>query len=101
MQIGGIDRIVPSLSVNQAKRLWPTILELNKDIAIEEFPNKLEQALPIIHAALTRNYPEISLEDLGDWVDVRNFRKIMRAIAGQSGFLETRKGGDQPAVTVQ
>lgn len=101
MRIGGQTFVVPSLSVKQARTLWPQILELNKDIALETFPEKLDKALPIIHAALSRNYPALAIEDLGDMVDIRNFRAIMRAIAGQSGVLENRTGGDQPGAKVQ
>lgn len=101
MKIGDRTFVVPSLSVKQARTLWPEILELNKDISIENFPDKLDKALPIIHAALSRNYPDLTVEELGDLVDIRNFRPLMRAIAGQSGVLEQRKGGEQPAATVQ
>ena len=99
VKLGEREFIVPSLSVTQARKLWPAILDLNRGVSLEDFPTKLDQALPIILAALTRNYPEVTLEQLGEWVDVRNFPKLMKIVAGQSG-MSLKPGEDQPLVVM-
>lgn len=98
VKLGDREFVVPSLSVNQARRLWPEILDLNKGVTLADFPKKLDAALPIILAALSRNYPDITIEQLGDLVDVRNFPRLMKIIAGQSGMSPKPGEAPQPVV---
>lgn len=100
VKLGNREFIVPSLSVNQARKLWPEILDLNKGVTLAEFPKKLDAALPIILAALSRNYPDITIDELGDLVDVRNFPRLMKIIAGQSG-MSPKLGEEHQPVVVQ
>jgi hypothetical protein len=100
VKLGEREFVVPSLSVNQARKLWPEILDLNRGVSLEDFPKKLDQALPIILAALSRNYPDLTLDELGDLVDVRNFPRLMKIIAGQSG-LSPKPGEVRQPVVVQ
>lgn len=90
--LGGTVLVVPSLSVKQAKQFWPVIMELNQGVSVEQFPVFLEKSLPLIHAALTRNYPQLTLAELEELVDLANFRDLVRAIAAQSGLREVRPG---------
>lgn len=98
VKLGKREFIIPSLSVRQAEKLWPDILEMQAGVTIAEFPKKLGQALPIIHAAMTRNYPDLTLDELKDLVDVRNFARLMKIIAGQSGMEPVRGEVRQPVV---
>jgi hypothetical protein len=86
IHIGGREFVVPSLSVRQAKKLWPSILELDKGITVENLPEKYELAIPIIHAALSRNYPDLTQDELEDLVDVKNLRQLLLVVSGQSGI---------------
>lgn len=95
VRLGGQELIVPSLSVGQARALWPEILDLDKGVTAQNMPQKHEQSLKIILAAVNRNYPEINREQLEEWVDLGNIRKLLLIVAGQSG-LEPYPGGERP-----
>lgn len=89
--IGEREFVVPSLSVNQARTLWPEILDLNQGLTVQQFPAKLEQVLRIIHAAVSRNYPDLTLEMLGDMVSSNNTGDILMAVAQASGFTTSTR----------
>ena len=96
VNLGGQEYVVPSLSVKQARALWPKILELNKGITEENLPEKHGLSVEVIHAALTRNYPDLTRDELEDLVDMRNIRVLMALVSGQSGIFGT---GSEPAAT--
>ena len=93
IRLGGRDLTIPSLSVGQAKRLWPQILELDSGITVQNLPQKHEQSIEIILAAVNRNYPEITREQLEEWIDLGNIRRVLLVVSGQSGM---RTGGAEP-----
>lgn len=105
--LGGTVYVVPSLSVKQAKRFWEDITELDflevdqKDrTKLKEFsrliPTHWDKMVPIIHAAMSRNYPNLKVEELEEMLDVTNIWGLMRTVVGASGV--TARPGTQPAV---
>lgn len=95
VKLAGREYIIPSLSVKQARILWPKIRELNKGITMDSIPDKMAIATEIIHAALSRNYPEITLDEVEDMIDMSNFRRVVGVVTASTGL----KGdpGEQPA----
>jgi hypothetical protein len=96
--LGGQEYVLPSLSVGQAKKLWPEILELNKGVTVDALPQKRDEIVKIIHAAISRNYPEMTIETMEDFVDLGNMRRLMMIVSGQSG-MKPRPGEEADAVT--
>ena len=95
VRIGDRDFVLPSLTVKQAKQLWPQMLELDKGITPENLPTKYEDALKVIHAALARNYSEVTMEALEDLVEIKDLRRLLLVVSGQSG-MRTAPGGAVP-----
>lgn len=52
----------------------------------------LDAAAELIHAALLPNYPEITLEEVLNLVDVKNLGEVVPAIMGQSGLRQVKPG---------
>jgi hypothetical protein len=84
--LGGVEYVVPSLTVKQAKTLWPTIKELDRGVTVDNLPAKYDDMLTVIHAALSRNYPQLKIEELEEMVDMGNIRLLMKAATAQSGL---------------
>ena len=84
--MGGKQYVIPSLSVKQARALWEKIRNLNRGITEENYPEKSKDGAEVIHAALSRNYPDLTVDQVEDLVDMRNIAKILLIIAGQSGI---------------
>lgn len=103
VKIGETEYILPSLSVKQAKQLWPQILELDKvggsieDIK-QSMPQKFDDMLKIIHAALSRNYPDVNIDMLEEMISINQVKELMLIVSGQSGF---EQGETKPEVAQQ
>ena len=76
--IGGDEYIIPALSLSQVKALKDTIQKLKMD--------DYDGMAAIIHAAMSRNYPEITLEKVTDILDLNNILEITEAVTNFSGL---------------
>lgn len=90
----GAEYIVPPLNLGQVKRLLPMIDKMQTE------PNpieKLTSSVSVIHAALSRNYPEMKIEEVEEIVDLGNLKSYLDAVMGGSGLLqgEARAGNVQ------
>ena len=94
LKLGGEEYIVPPLSLGQVKRLFPVIEKMQ---SAGDTLDKFSSLVAIAHAALSRNYPELKFEEVEELVDMGNFKKVMDAVMGASGFLR----GEAPAGSVQ
>jgi hypothetical protein len=78
----GKEWVVPALSVRQFRQHYQTLLD--SDITPENYPVKMAERLSIVLAAMQRNYPEITEEQLLDMIDAvstsqrRNGRKRIK-----------------------
>jgi hypothetical protein len=90
IRMGGEDWVVPPLNL-RAVRLHEQMI---KDIQTvgSQFEG-LPKIAAVALAALQRNYPELTLEQVEDLLDMGNALSVFRAIIGQSGFEEARPGG--------
>jgi hypothetical protein len=82
--IGGTEYVIPPLSFRQLKTMSTEI----KSLAVKG-PDNTEIMLRVIQAALSRNYPEMTLEQIEEIVDLGNILEITQAVMGGSGFVKT------------
>ena len=94
LNLGGVEFVMPPLNLNQARQHEDAIKNLGQKATLSE---NMEDALPIIHAALSRNYPDLVLEDLRALIDIGNFRQATEALATSSGFVPAKPGESAPA----
>lgn len=97
--IGDTDYIVPPLNLGRLRKLRA---ELD---AVQEFRDsktltdeQIDVYINVIHSALTRNYPDITREDIEDMIDLVNLGPVFKAIMGISGLVQGgARPGDAPA----
>ena len=67
----------------------------------EATPTEAEfgEMVTVVHAALTRNYPDLAVEQVWDGLDLRNIRAAMDAVAGASGLEAKDAAGEARAVS--
>lgn len=102
VNLGGKEYVIPSLSVTQARELWPEMLKLGKGITTEDLENGMvenyDRSIKIIHAAISRNHPDVELDDIRDSVDIgrgeSGLRNLLLIVTGMSGL---RPEGIRPA----
>lgn len=87
MIIGDEEYIIPALSLGQIKRFLKKIEQMQEGVnqgGVENF----DTISQIIHAALSRNYPALTIEDLDEMLDMSNLMTIFNAVLGASGFAQ-------------
>lgn len=85
--VGNRTLTVPALTLRQFEAMAPKLkaLEQMGDDPIAAVQNgALSDALDIIHEAVSRNHPEITRDQLGDLVDLRNLSAFTMAATGAS-----------------
>ena len=80
--IGEDKYIVPPLSLKSIKKHQGDFETMDKKTPLE----MLEVTSQILHESLSRNYPEITQDQVDDMVDMNNMGQWMQAIAGASGL---------------
>ena len=96
VKLGGREYAIPSLSVKQARTLWPKIKQLQQGVTEDSLPDRMGIAVEVVHAALSRNYPDIKIDEVEDLLDMNDFRRIVLVVTGQ-GVRQTP--GAEPAAT--
>lgn len=99
IQLGDQEFIVPPLALGAVKELLPRIQQLR---SIDGIPSAedLDTIVDTVHAAVARNYPDITRAALLEMLDLGNIKALFPMIMGRSGF-ETAAGNapggtDQP-----
>lgn len=97
IKVGERTLLVPPLSFNQLeahKEDLEAIDEVEKNPADALKNGAFRRMLVLMHAAVSRNYPEMSLEDVGDLVDLANFKQFVQAVTGASVGEATGQASD-------
>jgi hypothetical protein len=93
IEMGGRDWVVPALTLGQLVTLHAKIQGIAMVAAPELTPAQVEDFVDIVHAAVGRNYPEISREQLRDeLLDTGNSRAVMVALLTGSGLRPAAPG---------
>jgi hypothetical protein len=94
LRMGGREWIVPPLTLGQMRRLLPRIAQL-KDFGAEMGEVEIDVIVDLVAAALSRNYPGVTPQQVAELVDLGNAREVVQAILTGSGLKPA--GEAQPA----
>lgn len=86
--VRGKGYIIPALSFAQIESLAPAIDRLDEADKNNLTPAIMKDATSIIQAALSRNYPEVTVDDVKEMIDLRNFQQIIDAVMGGAGLVK-------------
>lgn len=89
----GVSYVVPALSLRSVQALQDRLASYTGGAD----PASVELVLDTVHAALSRNYADISRDLVADSVDMRNMRDMMDAVMGVSGLVEKTESGEAVA----
>lgn len=92
VNLGGRDFTVPPLNLKALRRLAPTISAL-ADMADVPTPEQVGQIAEVVHAAVVRNYPEITVDEMEELLDLGNIKAVLQAILSGSGLTQGEPGG--------
>lgn len=89
VQIGTKTYVIAPLTFRQLKQLTPQLNSLPQGRPSAE---QLEPVMDVIAAALSRNYPELTRDQLEDMIDISNMGAVVLAALNASG-LKPRPNG--------
>lgn len=92
INLGGAERVIPPLNFKALRTLKP---ELDRFAAGSvgadgKFgDDDIDAIVKVAHAALIRNYPDVTLEEVEDWIDFGNMGAVITAVMAQTGMQKT------------
>jgi hypothetical protein len=88
VRMGGRDFTIPPLTLGMVKRLAPQLEKMGgADPASISGPEAADACVTVIHAALKRNYPELTQDEVEELLDLGNMQKVTHAVMGISGLI--------------
>jgi hypothetical protein len=88
--LGGRTYVVPPLSLGSLRRLQDRLTAISTADALA--PATVDTVIEAAHAALRRNYPALTADDLAELVDVGNMHDVISCVLDVSGLK--RKEGE-------
>jgi hypothetical protein len=101
--MNGRDYIIPSLSLKQVEENYAhiagaaTAFEGSVEDSAKTIVDTFKGYVPIIGKAIRRNYPDVTDENLWEWLDIGNFSEVLVIVQSQSGFKTAKTGEALPA----
>lgn len=94
VEIGGVIRIVPPLSLGAIQQLQGPLSKFTGDI------NDMSSIGVVIDAAfsaLKRNYPDLTREEVADDIGLENMNEVLEAVMDVSGLKRKTKEAENDA----
>ena len=89
-------RKIPPLNFKQLKEYVDVLTAFSNItdplVAMKEMPT----IIPVVHAAMRRSDPSITMEQVEEFVDMGNFRRVFEAVMGVDS-KDVAAGGSAPA----
>ena len=89
--MGGQDWLVPPLTLGQLRRLMPKVRQLT-EIGASMGEAQIGVLVEIVAAALQRNYPDVTADNVENLLDLGNASAVLNAVLTGSGL---RLGDDR------
>lgn len=93
LELGGTIRVVPPLSLGSLEQLKDKLSEFTGDVREGD---QVATVIDATHACLKRNYPELTREEVADWLDLENMMEVMEAVMDVSGMKRKAKEAAAP-----
>lgn len=86
INLGGKEYTVPPLSLGQIRKLQKDIERIGQLDAASLDDAAVDTMLKVVHAGISRNYSEMTLDELAEIIDLGNLRAVTEAVLGVSGL---------------
>jgi len=95
MNLGGTDFVIPPLSLGSLELFQERMASFKGGLDA----TSIKLTIDLTHAALQRNYPAITRQEVGDVIDISNVEQVMSCVMKVAGLMSTQgeAGKDQAA----
>jgi hypothetical protein len=87
--MNGHNYYIPSLSTKDFRKFYDV---LTAEADPKDVLGAFDKYTPIIGAAIRRNYPEVTDDQLAEWLDLHTFRLAIQAVQDASGMKPASSG---------
>ena len=92
-QFGGVTLVIPPLSLGSVEQLQDRLSAMDEDLSSPEYVGTV---IDTVHAALSRNYPDMTRAEVADLIDLENMQEVMLCAMDVAGLkrkaLEAEQG---------
>ena len=89
IKLGGVEYVMPPLNLKRLKALraeFDIVNTMDKGRIMTD--EQIDAMLKVIHAAISRNYPDMTVDDLAELIDFGNLQTISAAVSSISGLVQ-------------
>jgi len=86
VKLGGQEYTLAPLTIRQLKKLAPIFETLNQGGGVI---SQLDAVIELLHASFSRNYPDMTKDQLEDLLDSRTAADAMKALKSLSGLVSS------------
>lgn len=90
---------IPPLGFRAVQELADDVADL-ANIGARPTPAQMGTVARIVQAAMARNYPDITTEQVDDMLDLGNYQAVLGAVLHIGGFREGRGGQGEAAASI-
>lgn len=84
-KLSGKDFVLAPLNLRQVEELEDVIQSLGSQ---NNMASVAKVASKIVHASLSRNYPDVTEDEVKDLLDISNMQDAMQAVLSTSGYTK-------------
>lgn len=92
VKLCGLDAVVPPLKAKHIRKFTANMEQFRKATPETSLGVILDITIPVIHAALTRNYPSLTIDDVYELIDAATFAAAIQGVMAQSGYRAAKPG---------
>jgi hypothetical protein len=90
IELGGKMYVVPPLSLSKVEYYQDQLVNFTGGLD----PKSVKLVSEVTHAAIARNYPDMTLEEVKDILDLGNMVEVFQAVLQVSGFVMSTDQGE-------
>ena len=94
VEFGGKTWIIPGLTIGQMETIGDERIDTFGRLDPSKLGAGMAEQLDILHAAMSRNYPDLTMDELKDMVDTQSFLECCIAVMKLTGEGRTREDGE-------
>ena len=98
VRLGDEEYRIPALGFGAIQELQDDVAGLAK-MGARPTPKQMAAVGLIVHAAMRRNYPSMTLETVGDMLDLGNYQQVLAAVLAIAGFEKAGAGPGEAAAS--
>lgn len=93
VKLGNKEYFVPPLNFKRLRQLKADI-ELLSSVKGTPTDEQMNAVVKVVHSAIERNYPDLTIDDVEEMLDLANAGTVVKAIMGGAGLVARAESGE-------